>query len=192
MARLRQLSRQLSHRQKGSASRRKAVARLSRHHQRMRNIRHEFLHQVARRLVKTHDRLVLEDLNITGMTANHRLAAAISDAAWAQLARIIDYQQAWHGGQIIYADRWFPSTKTCSRCGALASIPLSVRVFACPACGLELDRDLNAAVNLATWAEQHHARVRDPPGRRPGHQCLPRDQHPTHAHARVTRPAPTT
>jgi putative transposase len=128
----------------------------------VRNVRHEFLHTVARQLVKTHDRLVLEDLNIAGMTANHCLAAAISDAAWAQLARIVCYQQQWRGGQVMFADRWYPSTKTCSRCGALAStVPLSARAFCCAACGLELDRDLNAAVNLATWAEQY-ARVRDP------------------------------
>jgi putative transposase len=162
ITRLRQLSRRVSRKQKGSANRRKAVCQLSRQHRRIRNIRHEFLHTVARRLVKTHDRLVLEDLNITGMTANHRLAAAISDAAWAELARIICYQQAWRGGQVMFADRWYPSTKTCSRCGTLApAVPLSVRVFGCAACGLVLDRDLNAAVNLATWAEQH-ARVRDP------------------------------
>jgi len=163
MAGLRYLSRRLARTKKGSANRRKAVGRLARQHSRIRNIRHEFLHQVARRLVKTHDRLVLEDLNITGMTANHRLAAAISDAAWAELARIIGYQQAWRGGQLVFADRWYPSTKTCSRCRAIAtSMPLSVRVFTCAACGLKLDRDVNAATNLATWAEQHHVRVRDP------------------------------
>ena len=162
MTRLQHLSRRVSRRQKGSANRRKAVARLARQHMRIRNIRHEFLHTVARQLVKTHDRLVLEDLNVTGMTANHRLAAAISDAGWAQLAHILVYQQAWRGGQVMFADRWYPSTKTCSRCGTLATaVPLAVRVFGCACCGLVLDRDVNAAVNLATWAECH-ARVRDP------------------------------
>jgi len=193
MAKLRHLSRDLSRKQKRSANRRKAIRQLARQHIRIRNIRHEFLHQVARRLVKTHDRLVMEDLNITGMTANHRLAAAINDAAWAQLARIIDYQQAWHGGQIIYADRWFPSTKTCSRCGALATaVPLSVRVFTCPACGLELDRDVNAAANLATWAEQHHARVRDPQAGGPVTNAYPEAGPPPTPGAQVTRPVPTT
>ena len=105
-----------------------------------------------------------EDLHITGMQRNHRLAQAISDAGWATLARILTYQQTWRGGQVVVADRWFASSKTCSRCARIATtLPLSARTFRCAGCGLVRDRDLNAAVNLATWAEQRCARVRDPP-----------------------------
>jgi putative transposase len=107
-------------------------------------------------LVKTHDRLVLEDLNVTGMVANHRLAAAISAAAWAELARQITYKQAWRGGQVVYADRWFASSKICSGCGHRKQVlALAERTYRCEACGLVIDRDLNAAANLATWAARH-------------------------------------
>jgi putative transposase len=136
---------------------------LGRAHAHIRNVRHEFLHEVANALVKTHDRLALEDLNITGMLANHRLAGAIADAAWAELARIVRYKQQWRGGQVVTVDRWFPSTKTCSRYATVAAaMPLSTRTFHCESCGYRADRDRNAAINLAAWAEQHHAQARDP------------------------------
>ena len=108
------------------------------------------------------------DLHITGMMANHRLAAAIADAGWGELARVIGYKQAWRGGQVMLVDRWFPSTKTCSTCRTVAaSLPLSQRMFCCDWCGYRADRDLNAAVNLAVWAEEHHAQTRDPEVRGP-------------------------
>jgi putative transposase len=126
------------------------------------------VHEVANRLVNAHDRIALEDLHIKGMMANHRLAAAVADASWATFARIIGYKQAWRGGQTMLVDRWFPSSKTCSHCRAVvAAMPLKVRTFHCPACGLDLDRDLNAATNLAIWAEEHPAQVRDPDARGP-------------------------
>ncbi|GIH16943.1 RNA-guided endonuclease InsQ/TnpB family protein [Rugosimonospora africana] len=166
--RLRRLSRQVSRKKKGSANRATAVARLGRVHARIRNVRQALLHEVANELVQTHDRLALETLNITGMMANHRLAGAIGDAAWGELGRIIAYKQSWRGGQQIAVDRWFPSTKTCSRCHTVAAVvPLSARVFECGACGYRADRDRNAAVNLAVWAEQHHARTRDLDARGP-------------------------
>ncbi|GIH20203.1 resolvase [Rugosimonospora africana] len=166
--RLRRLSRQVSRNKKGSENRARAVARLGRAHARVRDVREHFLHEVANELVQTHDRLALETLNITGMMGNHRLAGAIGDAAWGELGRIIAYKQAWRGGQWVPVDRWFPSTKTCSRCHTIAAdMPLSARTFACGACGYRADRDLNAAVNLAVWTEQHHAQTRDPEARGP-------------------------
>ena len=136
---------------------------MGRAHRHIRNVRQQYLHEVANALVKTHDRIALETLNITGMMANHHLAGAIADAAWAELARIIGYQQQWRGGQVLPVDRWFPSTKTCSRCATVAAaMPLSARIFHCGQCGYQADRDLNAAINLAVWAEQHHAQIRDP------------------------------
>jgi putative transposase len=151
---------------KGSKNRRKAAARLGRHHGRIRDRRQHFLHQVSNLLVKTHDRLVLEDLNVTGMLTNHRLAAAISEAAWGELARQVAYKAAWRGGTVLTADRWFGSSKTCSACGSVATtLTLADRVFACDECGLVIDRDTNAAVNLATWGEQHNSQVPDPEAR---------------------------
>lgn len=162
----RRLQKAVSRKVKGSVNRRAAVARLAAHHERVRARRHHFLHQVSNALVQTHDRLVIEDLNIAGMLANHRLAASISDAAWGELARQITYKQSWRGGQVVVADRWFASSKTCSGCGDVkATLTLADRVFACENCGLSIDRDLNAAVNLATWGEQHHSQVLDPEAR---------------------------
>jgi putative transposase len=113
MVRQRRLAKSLSRKQKGSANRREAAAKLGRHHQHVANARQHFLHQVSNALVKTHDRLVIEDLNVSGMLANHRLAQAISDAGWAEFARLLGYKQAWRGGTLAVADRWYPSSRLC-------------------------------------------------------------------------------
>ncbi|MFI5780783.1 RNA-guided endonuclease InsQ/TnpB family protein [Nocardia sp. NPDC051570] len=154
MRRQRRLARSVSRKQKGSRGRRAAAARLARHHHRIRNIRAHFLHQASNRLVKTHDRLVIEDLNIAGMLGNRHLARAIGDAGWGEFARQLRYKQAWRGGHVITVDRWFPSTRLCSGCGVRNDgLTLADRVFAC-GCGTRLDRDLNAAINLAARGEE--------------------------------------
>ncbi len=156
----RRLAKSLSRTQKGSQNRRDAAAKLRRHHHHVANARRHFLHQVANALVKTHDRLVLEDLNVSGMLRNHQLAQAISDASWTEFARILGYKQTWRHGTVVLADRWYPSSKRCSRCGTVrGDLTLADRVFTC-SCGYSADRDLNAAVNLAHWGQQHH---NDPP-----------------------------
>jgi putative transposase len=156
MRRQQRLAKSLSRKQKGSRNRRDAAAKLGRHHHHVANVRRHFLHQVSGELVKTHDRLVIEDLNVSGMLGNHRLAQAISDAGWAQFARLLRYKQAWRGGTILIADRWYPSSKLCSACGAInGDLTLADRVFTC-GCGHSADRDTNAAVNLAHWAQRHH------------------------------------
>ena len=166
LRRQRRLARSVSRKKRGSVNRRKATTCLARHHLRVRDTRQHLLHQVSNQLVKTQDRLVLEDLNITGIMSNHRLARAVGDAAWGELARQITYKQAWRGGQVVVADRWFPSSKTCSSCGTLRKdLTLSDRTYTCGHCGLVLDRDLNAAANLAAWAEDHTPTVVDGAGR---------------------------
>lgn len=166
LRRQRRLARSVSRKKRGSTNRRKAAARLAKHHVRVRDTLQHFLHQVSNQLVKTHDRLALEDLNITGIMSNRRLARAVGDAAWGELARQITYKQAWRGGQVVVADRWFPSSKTCSSCGTLRKdLALKDRTYACGPCGLVLDRDLNAAANLAAWAEDHTPTVTDGAGR---------------------------
>jgi putative transposase len=153
----RRLSKSLSRKKKESSNRRHAGARLARHHNHVRNVRQHFLHQVSNEVVKTHDRLVLEDLNVTGMLANHRLAQAISDAGWVEFARLVHYKAEWRGSTVAIADRWYPSSQLCSRCGTRNyGIALADRVFAC-GCGHVVDRDVNAAANLAKWAENHQA-----------------------------------
>jgi putative transposase len=165
LPRLRRLSKAVSRKKKGSKNRRKAVVRLGRQYAWIRNRRRHVLHQVSNQLVKNHARLVLEDLNITGMTSNRKLSRAISDSAWGELAKQITYKQAWRGGQVLVADRWFPSSKTCSTCGALRkNLTLKDRAFECRECGHLMDRDLNAAVNLAAWAENHTPTVTDGAG----------------------------
>jgi putative transposase len=151
LARQRRLAKALSRKEKGSRNRREAAARLARHHHRVANVRRHFLHQVTNELVKTHDRLVVEDLHVAGMLRNPRLARSIADAGWADFGRLLDYKQRWRSGTVVTTDRWFPSSKRCSACGTLnPNLTLADRVFTCP-CGYRADRDLNAAVNLAAW-----------------------------------------
>jgi putative transposase len=162
MHRQRILAKSLSRKQKGSHNRRDAAARLARHQQHLANIRRHFLHQVSNALVKTHDRLVIEDLNVTGMLGNHRLARAISDAGWGEFGRQLRYKQAWRRGAVDIADRWFPSSQLCSRCGVRnAKLTLADRVFTC-VCGFSADRDLNAAINLACWPNMAYQDPRTP------------------------------
>ena len=136
--------------------------RLARHHNHIRNIRRHFLYRVSNELAKTHDRLVIEDLNVSGMLRNHRLAQAIGDAGWAEFARQLRYKTDWRNRELAIEDRWYPSSQVCSRCGNRNHrMTLSDRVFICD-CGYSDDRDRNAAANLARWAEQHHLEPRTP------------------------------
>jgi putative transposase len=102
------LAKSLSRKKRGSRNRKQAAARLGRHHHRVASVRRHFLHQVTNELVKTHDRIVIENLNVHGMLANHRLARAISDAGWSEFARIVKYKQAWRGGQLLLAGETSP------------------------------------------------------------------------------------
>ncbi|MFE5477099.1 RNA-guided endonuclease TnpB family protein [Nocardia sp. NPDC056541] len=166
--RQRHLAKSVSRKQKGSHNHRQATTRLARHHHGVANIRRHFAHQVANTLVKTHDRLVIEDLHVAGMVRNRRLARAISDAGWADFARMLTYKQAWRDGVITVADRWFPSSKRCSACTAINStLTLADRVFFCE-CGFRGDRDHNAAVNLAQWPMIHQDFSRSPDPRAGG------------------------
>ncbi|MGW5381306.1 RNA-guided endonuclease InsQ/TnpB family protein [Nocardia sp. NPDC003963] len=168
LRRQRQLAKALSRKQKGSHNRKEAAARPALHHHRIGAIRRHFLHQVTNRLVKTHDRLVIEDLHIAGMLRNRYLARAIGDAGWADFAPLLSYKQQWRGGTAVTADRWFPSSKRCSACGTLnAALTLADRVFTC-GCGYRADRDLNAAADLAAWATRATTDVSRSPDLRTG------------------------
>jgi putative transposase len=179
----RRLAKSLSRKKKGSHHRTEAAARLGRHHHRIANQRRFFLHRVSGELVKTHDRLVIENLNVAGMLTNHRLARAISDAGWSEFARMLHYKQAWRGGQLLEADRWYPSTRLCPQCGTVdREMTLADRVFTC-SCGRTADRDANAAVNLARWGHTHHNPSRSPDPEARGRATNARrrdgaDQHP--------------
>jgi len=93
---------------------------------------------------------VIEDLNVSGMVKNHKLARAISDVGMSEFRRQIEYKADWQGIEMVVADRWFPSSKTCSQCGTVKpELALSERTYTCEVCGLSIDRDLNAAINLS-------------------------------------------
>lgn len=132
---------------------RRANTHLARAHARVANLRRDSLHKLTTTLTRQHATLVIEDLNVAGMLHNRRLARHIADAGWAELRRQLDYKTTWNGGRLVVADRWYPSSKTCSGCGAVkAKLPLAERTYTCTTCGLTLDRDLNAARNLAALA----------------------------------------
>jgi putative transposase len=167
MLRLRTRSRAASRTQPRSSNHAKAVRRLSREHARIANMRRSFLHEVSSQLVKTHDRLCLEDLAVTNLLGNRKLARAISDAAWTELARQLGYKAVWYDAELVVCNRWAPSTRTCSQCGQVAPpMTLSERVFCCHSCGLVADRDCNAAANLAAFTEAVSMAAAQAPDRR--------------------------
>ncbi|MFB4318664.1 RNA-guided endonuclease InsQ/TnpB family protein [Actinomadura sp. 21ATH] len=162
LRKLRRLSRAHSRKAKGSANRAKAAARLARRHARITNVRNDALHKATSTLAQRYETLVVEDLNVTGMVANRRLARAVADAGFGQARRMLAYKTGWCGGRLVVADRWYPSSKTCSGCGGRKpSLSLSERTYRCDACGLNLGRDVNAAINLrdlaASGAESRNA-----------------------------------
>ena len=127
------------------AKTRRAVARV---HARIADRRRDHLHQITTRLVRENQTIVIEDLTVRNMLRNHRLARAISDAAWSQFRELLEYKARWYGREVIAVDRWFPSSKLCSACGALREkMPLHVRKWTC-GCGTTHDRDVNAARNI--------------------------------------------
>ena len=151
--RLRRLSRSLSRKQKGSRNRQKAKAKLARLHARIANIRLDALHKLTTEITRRFHTIGIEDLNVRGMMANRHLARSIADMSFHEFRRQLEYKAERRGGLVVVADRWFPSSKTCSACGsAQEAMPLSVRQWICPDCGARHDRDLNAARNLATYA----------------------------------------
>jgi putative transposase len=153
LKRLRRLSRSLSRKQKGSSNRNKAKAKLARLHARIANVRSDALHKLTADLTRRFHTIGIEDLNVRGMMANRHLARSIADMGFFEFRRQLNYKASQRGGLVVVADRWFPSSKTCSACGsALNDMPLSLRHWICPDCGSRHDRDLNAARNLATYA----------------------------------------
>jgi len=116
-------------------------------------VRADALHKLTTDLVRRFTLIGLEDLHVRGMLANHRLARAVADMGMAEFRRQLTYKAAMGGTCLVTADRWFPSSKTCSACGfVLKELPLSVREWTCPACGAGHDRDVNAAINLRNLA----------------------------------------
>lgn len=149
---LRRAQQTMSRRQKGSSNRAKARAKVARLHARVVNVRQDWLHQLTTQLTNDHDRIVIEDLNVRGMVRNHRLAMSIMDAGFHEFRRQLEYKTSERGTALVVADRWFPSSKLCSTCGAKTKhLTLSQREWTCGKCNTMNDRDLNAARNLAAY-----------------------------------------
>ncbi|MGW4964136.1 RNA-guided endonuclease InsQ/TnpB family protein [Nonomuraea sp. NPDC004186] len=140
--------RELARKAKGSNNRAKAQLKVARVYARIADRRRDFLHQLSTRLVRDNQVIAVEDLTIRNMVKNRRLARVISDASWRELRSMLEYKAAWYGRTLVAVDRWFPSSKLCSACGALAErLPLTIREWTC-ACGVVHDRDINAAKNV--------------------------------------------
>jgi len=119
---------------------------------RIHNGRYDTLHKVTTKLARTKSVVVVEDLNVSGMMKNHSVAGAVAGAGLYEFRRQIEYKGRWYGCQVVVADRFFPSSKTCSACGLVhGGLRLSDRKWSCPECGCVHDRDFNAAVNLENW-----------------------------------------
>jgi len=149
------LNRELARRNRGGQNWKKTKMKLQRQHARVANIRKHTLHEISSDLVgKPVRTIVIENLNVGGMMKNHRLAQAITDVSFAELKRQIEYKAAWSGIEVVLASQWFPSSKACSGCGCIKeNLTLANREYTCEHCGLVIDRDLNAALNLAALGE---------------------------------------
>ena len=147
--RLKMAQKALSRKVKGSRRRAKARAKVARIHAHVANQRQDAIHKATTMIAQTYLHISVEDLNVVGMVKNHRLAKAVSDASFGEFRRQLDYKTARTGAALHVVDRWYPSSKTCSKCGAVkAKLSLNERVYRCDGCGLVMDRDLNAAINI--------------------------------------------
>ena len=147
--RLKMAQKALSRKVKGSRRRAKARAKVARIHAHVANQRLDAIHKATTWLAETYSEISIEDLNVAGMVKNYHLAKAVSDAAFAEFRRQLEYKTARTGAVLRVIDRWYPSSKTCSACGAVkVKLSLAERVYKCDGCGLVMDRDLNAAINI--------------------------------------------
>lgn len=150
---LARLQRELHRRKKGSSNRAKTKEKIAALHRKISDVRRHTLHNISAHVVSLKpQRVVVEDLNVKGMMQNRKLAKAIADSSMGELSRQLEYKAGWLGAEVVHADRWYPSSKTCSGCGHVKpELSLSERTYVCDNCGMVMDRDLNAAKNLANY-----------------------------------------
>lgn len=153
LAKLQRLSKRAAKKTPGSIRRQKAKDKLAKHHAKVAATRTDTLHKITTYLCKNHAKIVVEDLNVSGMLRNDKLAQSIADCGFYEFKRQLTYKAKKFGCEIILAERWFPSSKTCSACGHIQDMPLAERVYECSSCGHVIDRDLNAAINLSRLAK---------------------------------------
>ncbi|MGB4202494.1 MAG: IS200/IS605 family element RNA-guided endonuclease TnpB, partial [Candidatus Methanoculleus thermohydrogenotrophicum] len=153
LRRLKVLQRRVSRKVKGSKNREKAILKLARCHEKIANQRNDFLHKISFRVVSENQAIAVESLNVAGMQKNHCLAQSISDVSWSKFFTMLDYKCLKYGKTLLRIGRFDPSSKICNRCGYLnRDLKLSHREWVCPDCGTHHDRDINAAINIKTFA----------------------------------------
>jgi len=152
--RLAKLQKDLSRKQKGSNNRRKARIKVAKIHEKIANQRNDFLHKVSTQLINENQVIVIEDLKVSNMIKNHKLAKSISDVSWSEFRRMLEYKAEWYSREIIIAPSNYASSQLCSNCGNKSSQTkdLSCRTYICPVCGMIMDRDINASKNLLKLA----------------------------------------
>lgn len=148
-ARLRRAQKNLSRKQKGSRRRERCRQELARLHRKIADKRAWYIHNLTTYLVDNYDVICIEDLNVSGMMRNHKLAGSVSDVSFSEFRRQLEYKCDWYGKELVVIDRFYPSSKTCFNCGWKNDhLALKDRVFRCESCGAQIDRDLNAARNI--------------------------------------------
>ena len=146
---LNRLHKQLSKKQKGSNNRAKAKLKLAKAHEKIKNQKSDYIHNTTTKIVSENQVIVLEDLNVSGMMRNHKLAKAIQQLGLYELRRQLEYKSEWYGRTLVFVDRFYPSSKKCSCCGNIKrDLTLKDREYICDACGLIIDRDMNASLNI--------------------------------------------
>jgi putative transposase len=146
---LKRKQQKLARKEKGSKSRDRAKKLVARVHERISNVRQDYLHKLSRKLVGDNQVIVVENLHVKGMVRNHKLAKAISDVGWGMFVNFLQYKLDREGKVLVEIDRWFPSSKLCSNCHyQVHEMPLDVRTWTCPNCGTDRDRDPNASINI--------------------------------------------
>ena len=146
---LKKAQRKLSKRKKGSNRRFKQQKKVFRLHEKIRNQRLDFLHKLSSKLINENQVICLEDLQVKDMVKNHKLAKSISDVSWSKFVELLKYKSDWYGRKLVKIDKFFPSSKTCSSCGNIKKdLTLKDREYICSSCGLVIDRDYNAALNI--------------------------------------------
>lgn len=149
LKKLARLQRSFSRKKKGSNNREKLKIKIARLYARISNIRKDFIHKLTTDLSRKNQTVAVEDLLVSGMVRNRKLARSISDSGWGEFRRQLEYKLKLYGGKLVVINRFFPSSKLCSGCGNKTdSLSLSTRTYVCEACGMSLDRDINAAINI--------------------------------------------
>jgi putative transposase len=147
--RLQLAQKRLARKQKGSKNREKARSKVAKIHLKITDSRKDFLHKLTTQLVRENQTIAVETLMVKNMVKNPKLALAISDSGWGEFVRQLDYKCRWYGRNLVKIDKWFPSSKRCSSCGHIVDkMPLNIRSWQCPSCGVNHDRDVNAGKNI--------------------------------------------